>query len=83
MTEVKRVVHIFPRNLILACNSLCNSLFNTENVIVKGVKGCGQGCRLWSYEDTITLINIWSDINICFEKRHRVLKTGTGNTQKP
>ena len=37
----------------------------------------------WSYEETITLINIWSDINICFKNRDRLLKKGTGNTQKP
>ena len=37
----------------------------------------------WSYEETITLINIWSDINICFKNRNRLLKIGIGNTQKP
>ena len=35
-------------------------MFNTENVIVKGVKGCDRSAN-WSYEETITLINIWSD----------------------
>ena len=37
----------------------------------------------WSYEETITLINIWSDIDICLKNRHGLLKIVTGNTQKP
>ena len=62
LTEVKRVVHIFPRNLILACNSSCNSLIPKMS-LSKESKDAGRGAN-WSYEETITLINIWSDINL-------------------
>ena len=61
-----------PRNLILACNSS----FNTES------KDADRDTN-WSYEETITLINIWSDINICLKNRHRLLNIRTVNTQKP
>ena len=66
---------IFLQNLILACISSCNSLFNTKNVIVKGVKGSKDANRgaSWSYGETITLINIWWDANVQdeFEKSRR------------